>query len=673
MAETADFKSRAEQLRAELNRHAKLYYEQDAPEISDYEYDRLAKELRLLESEHPELTVENSPTQRVGGAAKEGFGKVEHTVPMMSLDNALDREELRKFYVKLAQSFEKENIDVLCEPKIDGLSASLIYEDGIFKSGSTRGNGHIGEDVTENLKTIKTLPAELAEKIPGMVEVRGEVCMDKEDFALLNAEREERDQPLFANPRNAAAGSLRQLDPAVTAQRRLSIYLYQIVAPERYGIKTQREMIDKLREWGLPVQESEKFCKNLDEINSYLDEWTERRFSHRIDTDGVVVKLNELRLREELGETSHAPRWAIAFKFPPEEKLAKVFDIEVTVGRTGTLTPTAVFEPVKLAGTIVQRASLHNQDELDKKDVRIGDSIWVHKAGEIIPEVDRVELSKRPADSRPFKIPDICPVCGAKALRIEGEAAIKCTNSACPAQIKERIEHFGSRQAMDIRGLGEKLVSQLVDNGMIQNVADLYAMSVLEIGMLERMGAKSAQNLAAAIESSKKRPLGALVNALGIRNVGEKTANDLAERFRSLDAIMKASLENESELESTEGIGPVIAQSMAAFFSEPHNRELVERLRGYGLTFEMTQPAADKTDLPWYGLKFVLTGELSSMTRSEAAAKIEALGGQTAGSVSKKTDFVIVGESPGSKYFKAKELGIRILDEQEFINKLNEF
>ncbi len=673
MTEIADFKNRAEWLRAELDRHARFYYEQDAPEISDYEYDRLAKELQLLELEHPELTVENSPTQRVGGAAKEGFNKVEHVVPMMSLDNALDREELRKFYVKLAQSFEKENIDVLCEPKIDGLSASLIYEDGIFKSGSTRGNGHIGEDVTENMKTINTLPAELAEKIQGTVEVRGEVCMDKENFALLNAEREERDQPLFANPRNAAAGSLRQLDPAVTAQRRLSIYLYQIVAPERYGIKTQEEMIDKLREWGLPVQKSEKLCKNLAEINSYLDEWTEKRFSHRIDTDGVVVKLNELRLREELGETSHAPRWAIAFKFPPEEKLAKVLDIEVTVGRTGTLTPTAVFEPIKLAGTIVQRASLHNQDELDKKDVRIGDSIWVHKAGEIIPEVDRVDFSRRPVDSKPFKIPDICPVCGAKAVRIEGEAAIRCTNSACPAQIKERIEHFGSRQAMDIRGLGEKLVSQLVDNGMIRNVADLYAMSVLEIGILDRMGAKSAQNLAEAIENSKKRPLGALVNALGIRNVGEKTANDLAERFRSLDAIMKASLENESELESTEGIGTVIAQSMAAFFSEPHNRELVERLRGYGLTFEMTQPVADKSNMPWYGLKFVLTGELSAMTRSEAAAKIEALGGQTVGNVSKKTNFVIVGKLPGSKYLKAKELNIKILDEQEFINKLNEF
>ncbi|MBQ0054820.1 MAG: NAD-dependent DNA ligase LigA [Synergistaceae bacterium] len=673
MTETADFRKRAEQLRAELDRHARLYYEQDAPEISDYEYDRLAKELELLEKEHPELVSAASPTQRVGGAAKEGFGKVEHAVPMMSLDNALDRDELQKFYEKLAASFERQNIEVLCEPKIDGLSASLIYEDGVFKSGSTRGNGRVGEDVTENLKTIKTLPLELAEKIPGIVEVRGEVCMDKEDFALLNAEREERDETLFANPRNAAAGSLRQLDASVTARRRLSIYLYQIVAPERYGVTTQQGMLDKLRVWGLPVQESEKLCGSLAEINEYLDGWTEKRFSHRIDTDGVVVKLNELRLREELGETSHAPRWAIAFKFPPEEKLAKVLDIEVTVGRTGTLTPTAVFEPVRLAGTIVQRASLHNQDELDRKDVRIGDSIWVHKAGEIIPEVVRVEFSKRPVNALPFRIPDVCPVCGAKALRINGEAAVKCTNGSCPAQVKERIEHFGSRQAMDIRGLGEKLVSQLVDSGMIQNVADLYALSVLEIGMLERMGAKSAQNLAEAIENSKKRPLGALINALGIRNVGEKTANDIAERFRSLDAVMKASLENESKLETTEGIGPVIAQSMVAFFSEPHNREMIERLRNYGLTFEISEPAADKTALPWNGLKFVLTGELASMTRGEASAKIQALGGDTAGSVSKKTDFVVVGENPGSKYLKAKELGIKILDEQEFINKLNEF
>lgn len=667
-----DFKARIKELRALLDRYAKLYYEQDAPAISDYEYDKLAKELEQLEREHPETADANSPTQRVGGAVKDGFKKVEHTVQMMSLDNALNREELQKFYEKLSASFEVASIPVLCEPKIDGLSASLIYENGIFKSGATRGNGRIGEDVTENLRTIKTLPLELAEKLHGIIEVRGEVCMDKADFAALNAEREDRGETLFANPRNAAAGSLRQLDSAITAQRRLSIYLYQIVSPEKYGINTQAEMLDKLRAWGLPVQNSECLCNNLDEINAYLDEWTEKRFTHKIDTDGVVVKLNELRLREELGETSHAPRWAIAYKFPPEEKEAKVLDIEVTVGRTGTLTPTAVLEPVRLSGTIVQRASLHNQDELDRKDVRIGDTVWVHKAGEIIPEVVRVEFSKRPADAMPFKIPDICPVCGAHALRIDGEAAIKCTNSACPAQLKESIEHFASRQAMDIRGLGEKLVALFVDNGMVQNVADLYTLSDLEIAMLDGLGAKSAQNLIDSIEASKKRPLSALINALGIRNVGEKTAADLAERFGTLDSIMHAAVEEEGSLETMEGIGPVIAKSMQAYFSEPHNRQTIERLRSYGLNFEAEKRAVDRSALPWNRLKFVLTGELSSMSRTEASAKIEALGGKTSGSVSKKTDFVVVGESPGSKLLKAQELGIKILNEEDFLSKLKE-
>lgn len=667
-----DFRARIEELRALLDRYAKLYYEQDAPAISDYEYDRLAKELELLEREHPETVIANSPTQRVGGAVKEGFKKVEHEVPMMSLDNALNREELQKFYEKLSASFEVASIPVLCEPKIDGLSASLIYENGVFKSGATRGNGRVGEDVTENLRTIKTLPLELTQKVSGIVEVRGEVCMDKADFAALNAEREDRGETTFANPRNAAAGSLRQLDSAITAQRRLSIYLYQIVSPEKYGVTTQTEMLDKLRAWGLPVQNSEALCKNLKEINAYLDEWTDKRFEHRIDTDGVVVKLNELRLRSEIGETSHAPRWAIAFKFPPEEKETRVLDIEVTVGRTGTLTPTAVLEPVRLSGTIVQRASLHNQDELDRKDVRIGDTVWVHKAGEIIPEVVCVELSKRPADAKPFKIPDICPVCGAHALRIDGEAAIKCTNSACPAQLKESIEHFASRQAMDIRGLGEKLVAQFVDNGMIENIADLYTLSDLEIAMLDGLGAKSAQNLTESIETSKKRPLSALINALGIRNVGEKTAADLAERFGTLDEIIRVSVEAENELETTEGIGPVIAKSMQAYFSEPHNRQTIERLRAYGLNFEAEKRSVDRSMLPWNGLKFVLTGELSSMSRTEASAKIEALGGKTSGSVSKKTDYVVVGANPGSKYIKAQELGVKTLDEEEFINKLKE-
>lgn len=672
MSAPEDLKSRAEQLRVELAHHAQLYYEQDSPEISDFQYDSLVRELQKIETTYPELVTPDSPTHRIGGAPREGFTKVEHPSPMMSLDNALNREELKNYYEKLCQSLEVTAIPVLCEPKIDGLAVSLIYEDGFFKSGSTRGNGHVGEDVTPNLKTIRTMPLSLHEKIDGLVEVRGEVCMDKKDFAILNAAREESGEAMFANPRNAAAGSLRQLDPKITASRRLSVYLYQIIEPEKYGVASQQNMLDKLRTWGLPVQGSEKLCTCLDDIYGYLDIWTEGRFEHPIDTDGVVVKLNELRLRDGLGATSHAPRWAIAFKFPPEEKLTRVLDIEVTVGRTGTLTPTAVFDPVHLSGTVVQRASLHNQDELDRKDVRIGDMIWVHKAGEIIPEVVRVELGKRPENSVPFKIPNVCPVCGSKAMRISGEAAVKCTNVSCPAQIKEGIAHFASRQAMDIRGLGEKIIAQLVDSGKIKNVADLYSLNVMELALLDRMGAKSAQNIIDSIERSKARPLGALVNALGIHNVGERTAQDIAERFRSLDVIAKKSVEEESSMESIDGIGPIIAESMSVFFSEPHNKELMSRLRIAGVKFEMDEPLVLKDRLPWNGLKFVLTGELSSMTRNEASEKIRALGGQAVSSVSSKTDYVVVGTAPGSKYLKAKELGITILDEEAFVNKLNE-
>lgn len=661
---------RAEELRAELNRHAKLYYEQDSPEISDFQYDSLMRELQGIEAERPELLTPDSPTHRVGGAPREGFVKISHAVPMMSLDNALNREELASFYEKLCQSLGADSVPVLCEPKIDGLAVSLVYEDGVFVGGSTRGDGHIGEDVTANLRTIRTMPLRLAEKVDGRFEVRGEVCMDKNGFAALNAAREEAGEPLFANPRNAAAGSLRQLDPKVTSSRNLKIYLYQIIDPEKYGVKTQHEMLEKIKELGLPGQGAQLLCSSLAEIYGYLDMWTEKRFEHPIDTDGVVVKLDGLALREALGATAKAPRWAIAFKFPPEEKLTLVKDIEITVGRTGTLTPTAVLEPVRLAGTTVQRASLHNQDEIERKDVRIGDMVWVRKAGEIIPEVVRVETARRPADSRPFVIPDKCPVCGSTAVSIHGEAAIKCRNKSCPAQIKEGITHFASRGAMDIRGLGEKLVAQLVDTGNIMNVADLYSLDPFTLAFLERMGGKSAQNIIDSIESSKNRPLGALINALGIPNVGERTAQELAERFRSLDALADSSTEREYELETMDGIGPVIAESLRAFFSEPHNIEMIERLKAANVKFEMDGPAPDKASLPWNGLKFVLTGELSSMTRPEAAEKIKALGGQTSESVSRKTSFVIAGGNPGGKYLKAQTLGIPILDEAEFIDKL---
>ena len=666
-----DYRKRVSELRAALERHAKLYYEQDSPEISDFEYDALQRELKKLEAAHPELAAADSPTQRVGGAPREGFVKVVHENPMMSLDNALNREEMASFYEKLSQSLEVPNAAVLCEPKIDGLAVSLIYEDGVFVSGATRGNGRVGEDVTQNLKTIRTMPLKLAEAVPGRLEVRGEVCMDKKDFARLNEACEEAGEKLFANPRNAAAGSLRQLDPRVTASRNLSVYLYHLIDPEKYGVATQQALLDQLRSWGLPVQGAEKLCFNIGDINAYLDVWLTGRFAHPLDTDGVVVKLNEIALRDRLGATSHAPKWAIAFKFPPEEKYTLVKDIEVTVGRTGTLTPTAVFEPVHLSGTIVQRASLHNQDEIDRKDIRVGDTALVHKAGEIIPEVVSIDLSKRPADSVPFVIPDVCPVCGAAAERLPGEAAMKCTNKSCPAQLKEGVWHFASRQAMDIRGMGEKLISQLVDCGKIGNVADLYSLDVFTLSALDRMGEKSAQNIIDSIERSKSRPLWALINALGIRNIGERTAQDLADKFRSLDALAVSSKESSPELESMDGIGPVITESLRSFFAEPHNAAVIERLKAAGVKYESEEPAVAKEGLPWNGLKFVLTGELASMTRGEAGLKIKALGGQTSESVSKKTNFVVVGENPGSKYLKAQTLGVPILDEAAFLEKLN--
>lgn len=664
-------KSRAAELREVIGRNAELYYEKDAPEISDREYDLLFRELQEIEAKYPELATPDSPTRRVGGAPKEGFVKVRHDVPMMSLDNALTREELESFYVKLSQSLGGPQA-VTCEPKIDGLAVSLIYENGVFTRGATRGDGTVGEDVTANLRTIRTMPLRLATEAQGTIEVRGEVCIDKKGFAALNAQREEAGEPLFANPRNAAAGSLRQLDPKITARRKLKIFLYQVVEPEKLGIKTQYDMLRWIKEAGLPTQGAEARVCSISEINRYLDEWSKKRFEHPIDTDGVVIKLDGLPERELLGATAKAPRWAIAYKFPPEEKLTLLKDIEVTVGRTGTMTPTAILEPVRLSGTTVQRASLHNQDEIDRKDIRINDMVWVRKAGEIIPEIIKAEISMRPDGTAPYHIPENCPVCGARAVRLTGEAAVKCPNKSCPAQIKESITHFASRRAMNILGLGEKIVSQLVDTGLVRTVADLYSLTVGDLACLERMGEKSAENILASVEGSKTRPLGALINAIGIPNVGERTAGDLAERFRSIAALAESAEARDGKLEAMEGIGPTVSESISAFFSEPHNKETIERLARAGVKMEIDGPAAERGALPWSGLKFVLTGELASMTRDDASERIRALGGQMSGSVSKKTDFVVVGSSPGSKFLKAKELNIAILDEDAFIKKLEE-
>ena len=672
MAVPESLKKRVSELRAELKRHAELYYVQDSPEITDFEYDQLLRELAAIEEKYPELLTADSPTHRVGGAPREGFVKVEHSEPMMSLDNALDKDELRSFYAKTSQALGVDSVQVLCEPKIDGLAVSIIYEDGVFVSGATRGDGRVGEDITVNLRTIKSLPLILRETVSGKLEVRGEICMDKKGFALLNAAREEAGESLFANPRNAAAGSVRQLDPKVTAVRKLKIYLYQVVDPEKHGIRSQKEMLETISRLGLPVQGSERLCSSLEEVELYLEAWTEKRFEHPIDTDGVVVKLNDIGLRAMLGVTSKAPRWAIAFKFPPEEKVTRIIDIEITVGRTGTLTPTAVLEPVHLSGTVVRRAILHNQDEIDRKDIRIGDYVLVHKAGEIIPEVIRVEKERRSEGTIPFRIPEICPVCGSGAVRLSGEAAIKCSNSTCPAQIKEGISHFASRAAMDIRGLGDKLVALLVEKGIVSDFADLYMIRTEDLIPLERMGEKSARNITEAIEKSKKRPLGALINALGIRNVGERTANDLAEKFRSLELLSEIAVNRTDELESMEGIGPVIAESLRVFFLEPHNANVIRRLKEAGVNMIIESSAKTREDLPWSGLKFVLTGELSTMTRPEASEKIKALGGETSDSVSRKTDFVVTGEKPGSKLSKARSLGIEVLEEEDFIKRLSE-
>ncbi len=672
MAVPESLKKRVSELRAELKRHAELYYVQDSPEITDFEYDQLLRELAAAEEKYSELRTADSPTHRVGGAPREGFVKVEHSEPMMSLDNALDKDELRSFYAKTSQALGVDSVQVLCEPKIDGLAVSLIYEDGVFVSGATRGDGRVGEDITANLRTIKSLPLTLRDTVRGKLEVRGEICMDKKGFALLNAAREEAGEPLFANPRNAAAGSVRQLDPKVTAVRKLKIYLYQVVDPEKHGIRSQKEMLETIGRLGLPVQGSERLCSTLEEVESYLEAWTEKRFEHPIDTDGVVVKLDDIGLRAMLGATSKAPRWAIAFKFPPEEKVTRIIDIEITVGRTGTLTPTAVLEPVHLSGTVVRRAILHNQDEIDRKDIRIGDYVLVHKAGEIIPEVIKVEKERRPEGTVPFRIPDICPVCGSGAVRLKGEAAVKCSNSSCPAQIKEGISHFASRAAMDIRGLGEKIVALLVEKGIVSDFADLYMVRTEDLIPLERMGEKSARNITEAIEKSKNRPLGALINALGIRNVGERTANDLAEKFRSLELLSETAVSRTDELESMEGIGPVVAESLRVFFLEPHNDHVIRRLKEAGVNMVIESPAKPRVDLPWSGLKFVLTGELFTMTRPEASEKIKALGGETSDSVSRKTNFVVTGEKPGSKLLKARSLGIEVLEEEDFIKRLSE-
>ena len=656
-------------LRDQITQWGKEYYEQDNPTVEDYVYDRQYQRLVQLEQRFPELQSPDSPTQRVGGEAESQLTKVRHEIPMLSMGDVFSLDELMDFNQR-----QQENRDVDVEPeynlelKIDGLSLSLVYENGKLVQGSTRGNGNIGEDVTENVKTIKSVPQELPE--PLSVEFRGECYMPKESFAKLNAEREAEGQPVFANPRNAAAGSLRQLDPKVTAKRDLDTFMYYVPEYQKIGVTTQAEALDKMRELGFKVNPDNRVVHNRQEIEDYINEYTAKRDQLPYGIDGIVEKVNDLETEEALGNTVKVPRWEIAYKFPPEEQATVVHDIEWTVGRTGNVTPTAVMDPVQLAGTTVSRASLHNPDYLKEKDVRLGDTVFLHKAGDIIPEISKVDLSKRPADSEPYEIPTQCPACGSKLVHLDDEVALRCINPMCPAQIKEGLAHFASRNAMDIGGLGPKIIEQLWDKKLIRDVAGLYALTEDQLLTLDKFGEKSATNLLTSINNSRNNSVERLLFGLGIRHVGAKAARLIMARFGNLDNLMNASAD---EVSAVDGIGPTIGESVETYFANDQVRSLIEELRQSGLNFEYLGSTTQVDESSeWNGKRVVLTGKLVEMTRGEAKDWLESHGAKVTGSVSKKTDIVIAGEKAGSKLTKAQDLGIDVWDEQRFSQAMKE-
>ena len=647
-------------LRAEVEEHSRRYYDEDAPTISDFEYDKLMHSLMDLEEAFPEFKEASSPTQHVGGKVSSQFSPVRHEVPLESLMDVFSHEELFAFGERVDKGLESEHTyDV--EPKIDGLSIALEYTDGVFVRGATRGDGQTGEDVTENLKTIRSLPRMLDNAPPRLI-VRGEVYMSKETFEQINSEREIRGEALLANPRNAAAGSLRQLDPKVAAERRLDVIVYNIQLADR-EFSTHTETLDALRSYGFDVVPYKSF-DNIRDCVEHIEWIGENRESFPYEMDGAVIKLNELRLREVLGSTSKAPRWAVAYKYPPEKKPSRVVDIVVQVGRTGVLTPKAVVEPVRLAGTTVTNATLHNQDFIDKLDVRIGDTVLVQKAGEIIPEVLEVDIKLRPEGTVPFRLPSVCPECGSPVVRDEDGAAMRCTGAECPAQKLRNITHFASKEAMDIDGLGPAVVEALVNASLISSPADLYYLEPQSVASLERMGKKSAENLIAAIEKSKGAGLARLICAFGIRQVGAKAAKVLARHFGSLDALMEATL---LELLAVQDIGQITAENIVDYFENPQSRHQIELFREAGLSFTSDEETVDKR---FSGMTFVLTGTLPTYTRDEAGAIIEKFGGKVSGSVSKKTTYVLAGEAAGSKLTKAENLGISIIDEEAFLKML---
>lgn len=662
-----EIEKRIEELRNMLNEYGYAYYVEDKPLVPDAVYDEYMQELLKLEKENPQYITLDSPTQRVGGEVLDGFKKVTHTYPMLSLSNAFGEADLRDFDRKIRQAIG-DHFNYVCELKIDGLAISLKYENGVFVQGATRGDGSVGEEITANLKTIRALPLRLKE--PVTIEVRGEAYMPKKSFANLNAAREERGEELFANPRNAAAGSLRQLDPKIAASRNLSAFIYAIGGDgEAYNIDSHAEMLDYLQNLGLPSNRERLLCETIDEVLAFIEKWTEARADLPYEIDGIVIKVNRYAHQDELGYTAKSPRWAIAYKFPAEEVTTKLLDVDLTVGRTGVITPTAILNPVQVAGTTVSRASLHNEDLIREKDIRIGDTVIVRKAGDIIPEVVGVVLAERPETAIPFEMPSTCIACGSEVIRIEGEVALRCVNPLCPAQIAEGIKHFVSRNAMNVDGLGEKVVEQLLREKLIANVADLYLLQVNQLVELERMGMKSATNLIEALEKSKENSLERLLFGLGIRHVGEKAAKILAAEFETIDNLMNAKLE---DLTAIHEIGEKMAESLVAYFEKEEAKLLIARLKDVGVntTYKGKKVVVEVGANPFAGKTIVLTGKLEQLTRNEAKAKIEALGGNVSGSVSKKTDLVIAGVDAGSKLDKAQSLSIEIWDENRLIENL---
>ena len=645
-----------EKLREELKRHSYLYYVKDDPEITDYEYDMMMKKL-IEEEERLGLPIPpDSPSVRVGGSAVSSFAKVEHEVPLLSLNDVFSFDELKEFDRRVKEDCPDADYDT--EIKIDGLSVSLEYKDGLFYRGATRGDGIVGEDVTENLKTIGSIPLRLSE--PVTLTVRGEVYMPVKNFLSLNEKREEAGEPLFKNPRNAAAGSLRQLAPKITASRGLDILIFNLQKCDEKSFDTHLESLDWLEKLGFKVVPVRTYCKNVDEAISEIEKIGRGDYHLKFDIDGAVIKVNSLKMREKLGFTAKAPRWAAAYKYPPERKETKLYDITVQVGRTGVLTPTAELDPVFIGGTTVSRATLHNIDFINSKDIRIGDTVILQKAGEIIPEIIGPVKEKRTGSEVPYSMPEFCPVCGAKVVREEGEAAVRCSSNECPAQLQRNIEHFVSRDAMDISGLGPAIIAQMLEKKLIASTADIYSLKKEDIVPLEKLGEKSADNLLSAIEKSKERDLSNLIYALGIRQVGSGAAKSLAAHFKTLDNLLNAEA---SELSEVDDIGPVTAESIRDYFSEEHNKENIKNLVSSGLNTEYSDQGVSES---LSGLTFVITGTLSGYSRSAAADEIEKRGGKVSGSVSKKTSFVLAGAEPGSKLDKANTLGIRVINEEEF-------